>query len=175
LFGREENPRLNLSKIKRFITVAWVASLLSSCGANNSGEAGFKISLVGTGEVVLTDEHIAEYIWDKQIILLTPEGIERWDSYVRFDTSHNPPVRQLGFLASKEFVVMLGDAEMYRGHFSSFVSSVMYGGVTLYDTLGIPQGELWLRISHREGEARNDPRYRSEIAEHFRKLGRLKE
>lgn len=163
---------MNLSGRDILIAVALSAFLLSSCGARNSG---FVISLVESGEVILTDDHIATYIWKKHGIILTPEGIDQWESLAKLDETRDPPIRKLGKLTSKEFVVTVGDVEMYRGHFSSMFSSLIQPGVLLYDTMGAPRGEIRLDFIRFDGAPKDDPRARPEIAAHFRKQGKLKE
>jgi hypothetical protein len=131
--------------------------------------------LVESGEVILTDDHIATYIWERHRIVLTPQGVDRWESFSKLDESKSPPIRKLGSLTSKEFVVRIGDVDLYRGHFSSMASSLMQSGVLLYDTMGVPQGEIWLGITRLDGVSKDDPRARPEIADYFRKQGKLNE
>ncbi len=153
--------------------VAMISFSVSSSGAASPEEGGFAITLNESGEVILTDEHIASYDWDKHRIALTTKGIERWQSFVKFNDSFDPPIRQLSDLTTKEFTVMLDGAEMYRGHFTSFVSSLGLSGVTLYDTLGVPGNEVWMKFSRLDGKPAEDPRSRPEIEEYFRKQGKL--
>jgi hypothetical protein len=163
----------SLSKIA-FIVLALLVLSLSSCDSEQREEVGFAISLLESGELILTDEHVAAYVWDEHRILLTPKGIERWESFVEFDHSQDPPIRKLGRLTTKEFVVTLNGVQMYRGHFSSMVSSLMNSGVLLYDTLGVPRGEVRMSFTRLDGTLENDPRGRPEIEAYFRKQGKLK-
>jgi len=164
----------SLSKIA-LIVLALLVFSLSSCDTEQREEVGFAISLLESGEFILTDEHIAAYIWDEHRILLTPKGIERWESFIKFDSSQHPPIRKLGRLTTKEFVVTLNGVQMYRGHFSSMVSSLMHRGVVLYDTLGLPRGEVRMSFTRLDGKPEDDPRGRPEIEEYFRKQGKLKD
>lgn len=157
------------------IVLAVLVLPLSSCDTGQHKGAGFAISLLESGEPILTDEHIAAYIWEEHRILLTPKGIERWESFVEFDKSHDPPIRKMGRLTTKEFVVTLNGVEMYHGHFSSMVSSLLMPGVLLYDTLGAPGGEVRMDLVRLDGAPENDPRARPEIEAYFRKQGKLKE
>jgi hypothetical protein len=156
-----------------------VASLLvlslSSCDNEQRERAGFSISLTESGERILTDEHIAAYVWVDHRILLSPRGVERWESFVEFDKSQDPPIRKLGRLTTKEFVVILNGIQMYRGHFSSMVSSLAGSGVLLYDTLGAPQGEVWMTFARLDGAPEDDPRGHPDIEAYFRGRGKLKE
>ena len=163
----------SLFRIALIVFVLLVLSL-SSCDTAQREEVGFAISLVESGEIILTDEHIAAYVWDEHRIILTPEGIERWESFVEFDNSQDPPIRKLGRLTMKEFIVALNGVPMYRGHFASMASSLMNPGVLLYDTLGIPRGEMRMSFTRLEGTPESDPRGRPEIEAYFRKQGKLK-
>ncbi len=157
------------------ITATLLSISLSSCDADRHRPVGFAITLVESGERVLGDEHIAAYEWSDHRILLSPSGIDRWESFVEFDTTQTPPVRKLGRLTTKEFVVTLNGVEMYRGHFSSMVSSLKGSGVLLYDTLGVPRGEVWMEYSTLKGTPEKDPRARPEIEAYLRKQGKLLE
>jgi hypothetical protein len=80
------------------ILAALVAFLLLACGAKQPEGVGFAITLLESGESILTDEHIAEYVWDEHRIILTPKGIGRWESFIEFDKSQDPPKPRLGGL-----------------------------------------------------------------------------
>jgi hypothetical protein len=157
------------------IFTAMLTVSLCSCGADPPGAVGFAISLSESGELILADEHIATYVWDEHRIVLTQGGLERWESFVEFDTSQDPPIRKLGRLTTKEFVVTLNGVEMYRGHFWSMASSLMKSGVLLYDTLGAPRGEVWMSFARSNGTPAEDPRAQPEVEAYFRKQGKLKE
>ena len=64
---------------------------------------------------------------------------------------------------------------MYRGHFSSMVSSLANSGVLLYDTVGVPPGEVWMTFTRLDGAPDDDPRSLPDIAAYFRKQGKLRE
>lgn len=157
------------------IVVPLVLISLSSCDNETREGAGFAISLTESGERILTDEHIATYVWDEHRILLSPRGVDRWQSFVDFDKSQDPPIRKMGRLTTKEFVVTLNGVEMYRGHFSSMVSSLANSGVLLYDTLGVPPVEVWMTFTRLDGAPEDDPRSLPDIAAYFRKQGKFRE
>ena len=165
---------VSMSRIS-LIAAMSLALSLSSCDADRSAEVGFSISMSDTGDIVLTDEHIATYVWEEHRILLTPKGVERWESFIPYDKSQEPPIPKLGGLTQKEFVVTLDGVEMYRGHFWSMTSSQLGPGVLLYDTLGMPRGEVRMGFSRLDETQQEDPRGRSEIQAHFRKQGKLRE
>ena len=160
----------------RFAVVATVLTVffVSSCAVEEVEER-FAISLVESGEVVLSEEHIAEYVLDTHTIVLTPGGLDRWKSFIKYDGSHEPPTPQLGGgLAGKEFVVTIAGKEMYRGHFWSMLMSSLGTGVQIYDTLIVVRGTLSVRIQRLENEPKEDPRGRREIVAYFREKDKLR-
>ena len=156
------------------IVAALVAFLLSACDTKQSEGVGFAITLLESGEPILTDEHIAAYVWAEHRIILTPKGVERWESFIEFDKSQDPPIPKLGGLTMKEFVVTVNGVEMYRGHFWSMLSSHLKPGVLLYDTMGVTRGYVRMDFERLDGTSDDDPRARPEIAAYFRKQGKLK-
>ena len=112
-------------------------------------------------------------MWDKHHLALTESGVEHWQSFVKFNKSYEPPIRQLSDLTAKEFVMTIDGVEMYRGHFWSRVSSAMTPGVKLYDTSGVPNDKLWIGFTRVDGETTQDPRSRPEIEAYFQKQRKL--
>ena len=153
------------------IVAALVAFSVSACDTKQPEGVGFAITLLESGEPILTDEHIAAYIWDEHRIILTPKGVGRWESFIEFDKSQDPPIPKLGGLTMKEFVVTVNGVEMYRGHFWSMLSSLLKPGVLLYDTMGVTRGYVLMDF---DGTPDDDPRARPEIEAYFRKQGKLK-
>ena len=160
----------SLSRIV-LIALALLVLSFSSCDTEQREGVGFAISLLESGEPILTDEHIAAYIWDEHRIILTPKGVGRWESFIEFDKSQDPPIPKLGGLTMKEFVVTINGVEMYRGHFWSMLSSLLKPGVLLYDTMGVTRGYVLMDF---DGTPDDDPRARREIEAYFRKQGKLK-
>jgi hypothetical protein len=148
---------------------------LFCCSMEQEKSAGFELSLAASGEVILKDVDIAAYIWGKHRIVLTPKGVERWQSFVPFDSSYDPPIPKMGGLFGKEFVIKLNGVEMYRGHFWSMCSSQLKPGVLIYETLGVIQDALWIEFERPHNKVEDDPRGRPEIQAYFRKQGKLKE
>jgi len=148
---------------------------LFCCGMGQDKSEGFKISLAASGEVILDDADIAAYVWGEHRILLTPKGVERWQSFVNFDSSYTPPMPRMGGLQGKRFVLTLNGAEMYGGHFWSMLSSQIKPGVVIYETLGVINDALWIKFERPHDRVESDPRGRPEIKAYFRRQGRLKE
>jgi len=105
------------------------ASVLVSCGRGE--EAGFGIFLADSGELVLSEQHIEVYHKSTHEIELNEEGIEKWNSYMTYETI---PKLDEG-LYGQEFVVRIEGREAYRGRFSSIAVSVIQQGITIQDTL----------------------------------------
>jgi hypothetical protein len=154
--------------------VSWLIVLcgltVGACG-QSAGE-GFEISLVESGEVVLSDRHISAFELHPQKLILSAEGAERWSSYIPRGSSGSPII---GGLTGKEFILSVDGVEMYRGHFSSWASSYAPSGVLIFDTLMPDTGELWITMAGWDRQSTKDPRGRPEIAEYFRRQGKLKD
>jgi hypothetical protein len=143
---------------------------VGACG--ESGGEGFEISLVATGEVVLSDHHISAFEPHLQKLILSAEGVERWSSYIPRNSSGSPGI---GGLTGKEFVLSIDGVEMYRGHFSSWASSFLPSGVLIFDAMMPDTGELWITMAELGRQSTKDPRGRPEIADYFRRQGKLKD
>ena len=121
---------------------------------------GFVISLVETGEVVLSDEHIASYELESHCIFLSKVGVDHWASF-------GNALRGTHRLAKEKFLITVDGTEMYQGYFWSSLSSQMMSGVIIYveailDRLCVVYHNF-------------DPRAQPLIQSHFRRLGSLKE
>jgi hypothetical protein len=113
---------------------------------------GFEMILEETGEVILTDCHVAEYDEESHRILLTEEGAERWAAYTAHDYRFDPPIPKLpGSLAYKWFILTIEGEAIYRGQFRSMVMSSIGKGVQIFDALrGGPRNSdsmlRWIRV-----------------------------
>jgi hypothetical protein len=158
-------------------TIAWCAACLPGCNPDGPppGDEGLAIVLVDTGEILLTDAHLEAYDWDTHRLLLAPSGVDRWESFAVWDTTHTPPVRKLGALTGREFSLRIDGIEMYRGHCWSLAMSMMRSGVLLYDTIGAaPDRSLRLGFERLVDETAADPRGRPEIEACLRTRGKLR-
>lgn len=159
------------------LTALLVMSQATAGVAADSPPGGFNISLVESGEVIVSDREVASFDWDHQILYLTPEGVERWNARAPRNPSFDPPTPVLrGSLHGKRFVVSVDGAEMYRGTIWSMASSLLQLGiVTLAEPLGTtPLGRLTLQFSPDPGSPIQDPRFRPEIRKYFEEQGRLR-
>ncbi|OGN94976.1 MAG: hypothetical protein A2Z75_08560 [Chloroflexi bacterium RBG_13_50_10] len=111
------------------IILSIIAFLTAGCDGGE--EVGFGIFLVDSGELVLSEQHIKVYHKNTHEIELNEEGIEKWNSYITYETIP----RLAEGLFAKDFLVMVEGIEAYRGHFSSMASSTIPPGVTIVDTL----------------------------------------
>lgn len=109
------------------IVLVIIGAALISCSHPGRTDAGFGIYLVENGKIVLSDEHIKYYNKNTPEIELNEKGIKRWESYIPYDTSLDPPIPKLGGLYKKDFAVRLNGKEIYRGKFWSMASSMGCG------------------------------------------------
>jgi hypothetical protein len=155
------------------LAAAVAAVAITSCSVQKDSE-GFAITLAESGEVVLSDEHIAAYDVARHAIVLNASGIERWRSFTTFDHSFDPPIPKLSGLFGKEFVLTVGGKEMYRGFFWSMASSSLKTGVLIYDTLPPVNGELTVAFQRLGDDAVADPRNNETIVAYFQRQGKLR-
>ena len=113
---------------------------LPSGAATSTGEPGFGIYLVDSGELVLSEQHIKAYYRnahlteaneDTHAIELNQAGIEKWNSYMDYEGT--PKLQDTLF--KRDFAVRIEGKEIYRGKFYSMVSSSTCDGVVILDTL----------------------------------------
>ena len=100
-------------------------------------DGGFGIYLADSGEIVLTLEHIKAYHSLDYSLELTPEGIEKWNS---FRTSTTIPKLSQS-LYQRDFVLKIDGNEVCRGKFYSLVSSASYNGVVIMDSVMKLEGD----------------------------------
>jgi hypothetical protein len=157
------------SKTHLILITALLLSLFSllACDSGESTvfteeDAGFGIYLLDTGELVLSEDHVRAYYQDSHTIELNEEGIMKWNSYQTYTAE--PKLKDTLF--SRDFVLKIGEKEIYRGKFYSTVSSMSYDGVVIIDalfelddehnTIQIEFGYPWSH-SNTEGDPRNSP------------------
>jgi hypothetical protein len=140
-------------------------------------DVGFGIFLEDHDELVLSEKHITFYDRDTHEIELNAGGINKWNSYIVYDDSFDPPIPQLSGLYTKNFVVKVHGQEMYRGKFWSLASSASYTGIVIVDVLGIPDNMIRIHVGYPESldAKKHDPRDRSEIVNFFKEHALLKE
>ena len=102
--------------------------------SNKPSTSTFGIYLAETGDLLLSDEDMAAYVRATHKIELNASGIKKWNSYIAYNNSYDPPIPTLsGGLYQKEFAVRIDDTEYYRGKFWSIVSSASCSGVVILD------------------------------------------
>ena len=145
---------------------------LLACG--HGDEPGFGIYLVDSGELVLSENHIKVYHGDSHTIELNEAGIEKWNSYLTYDSI--PKLKES--LYSRDFVLKVEGKEMYQGKFYSMVSSASYPGVVILDALIKLEGERnTIRIEYgyawSPSNSEDDPRNQPEIIDFLTRKGLL--
>lgn len=158
------------------IVLAVIGAALISCSHPGRTDAGFGIYLVENGEIVLSDEHIKYYNKNTHEIELNEKGIKRWESYIPYDTSFDPPIPKLGGLYTKDFAVKLNGKEIYRGKFWSMASSMSCPEIVILDVLGILDNKIEIDVGYPGPfvAKEKDPRGSPEIINYFKKQGLLK-
>jgi hypothetical protein len=147
--------------------------MLSLHGPDAVARGTFSITLAESGEVILSDQHIAAYDWNRHSLVLTDEGLRRWQSFVPYNDAFDPPIPLISELFGKEFVLTIGGSEMYRGRFWTMLSSLLVSGVKIYDTNVVPENRLSISFDRRDGEPEEDPRSRTQIQRYFMRHGKL--
>jgi hypothetical protein len=146
---------------------------------------GFELILEETGEVILSDCHVAEYAEESHCIFLTEEGAERWGAFRAHDHQFAPPIPTLqGSLAYKWFTLSIEGEAVYGGQFRSMVMSSIGKGVQVFDALGVHPGQVFIAFQPGYSPAEAgpaildtttvDPRQDGRVIEHFRSQGKLK-
>lgn len=164
--------------IFQIIALLSVAGIIfHSCNDPEQSKTGFGIYLAETDELILSDEHIQSYNRIKHAIELNKAGIYRWDSYVFYDKSTDPPQPQLsGGLFGKEFKLNIDGEVIYRGKIWSAVSSGQCPGITIYDAMGDHNGALLIGVDNNIGPSpvkKDDPRENQKLFSYFRGKGLL--
>jgi len=158
-----------VKKVFFLLVISLVLStfLLPACGGGE--ERGFGIFLVDTGELILSEKHIKAYHGGTHEIELNEEGMKKWNSYI-------PPDAKLGGPYTKDFVIKIGEEEIYRGKFWSLVSSSSYAGVVILDALGVFGNKLLIEFGYPSSYncTEKDPRDNPQIISYFEKQGLLK-
>jgi hypothetical protein len=150
----------------------------TSC--QSSEKTGLSISLVETGEVVLTDGHIKSYDWQTHTIELNEKGVQQWNSFHTYETI--PKLNQTLF--GKDFVVKLGSKKLYQGKFYSGASSASYSGIVILEALfkldsdpnTIRRNTVQIAFGFPTGgfSTGDDPRNNPELLEYLTARGLLK-
>ena len=145
---------------------------MSAC--NSVEKPGFGIYLADSGELIFSDEHIGAYYWDSHTIELNNKGLEKWNSYI-----DDVDIPRLDTKFYKEgFVVKIKGEEIYRGQFTSIVSSAFPQGVVITDASVILKEKrniitigYWQPTS---SDTEADPRNSQEIFDYLSDKGLLK-
>jgi hypothetical protein len=103
----------------------------------NIPEGRFQITLKTTGEVVLDDTHLELYEVDslKHILHFNTAGLQIIRSYIKWDSTQNPPTPNIKELYLKDFTAKFEGKELYSGKFFSLISSMSYNGFVILDML----------------------------------------
>lgn len=129
----------------------------SSFFETQTPQSSFGIYLVGTGEMMISQQDIKSYNASTNGLELNDEGIKRWNSFF-------PGIMSLD---REQFAVRIDGQEIYRGSFQSPVSSYYDPGeVTICYFPETNKVQIDFRCF--------DPRYNPYITEFFEQAGLLK-
>lgn len=93
------------------------------------------IVLVETNETYFTDSDFEWYLPSSCEVALNNSGIKKWNSYIRYDSTFNPPIPKLGNHYQKEFVLKIDDIDIYHGIFTSDLSSTIFNSIVIKDII----------------------------------------
>ena len=112
------------------VAVLLVLGMLAPSACTKS-DSDFGLYLADSGEQVLGLEDIQAYHSLDSSLELTPQGIEKWNS---FQTSTDIP-KLAQSLYQRDFIIKIDGNELCRGKFYSMVSSASYNGIVIMDSI----------------------------------------
>ena len=112
---------------------------------------------------------------DTHAIELNQAGIEKWNSYMTYEGI--PQLKDT--LYKRDFVIKVKGKEIYGGKFYSGLSSTIYDGIIILDTIMKLGGErncIYISNGYFEGRSfsEKDPRNSPEVIDFLDKQGLLK-
>jgi hypothetical protein len=146
-----------------FSLVLILILLLPACSARQS--ADFTISLVNTGEVILSANDIVTFHSDNSTLELNAAGIQKWNSHLTY-----PDIPKLNqSLFGQDFILKIKGREICQGKFWSWASSASYTGVKICESLfKLDSSHNLISISAGFGGSETlDPTISSEISNYF--------
>ncbi|AHB13832.1 MULTISPECIES: hypothetical protein [Dehalococcoides] len=118
---------MNAKFLALFITICLLVQPLTGC--LSTGQCGFRLVLMDSAKVLLTDQDISGFNCTECALILSKSGIEKWNAYLGYS---DIPKLSNG-LYSKDFIIRIDDEEICRGKFWSSVSSTSTEGVIITD------------------------------------------
>ncbi len=156
--------------------------LLTSCTPNitstansvnsNQQDVRFAVYLLPSNQLIFSEDDLISYSAENDTFMFTPEGAKKMKAY------QTSPTINAG-LYQNEFVMKFGDEELYRGKFSTGLSSFLDEGIFLSDIVLISENYPVLRlekVSLSDDDSFNAQELDdSKLIEHFKKIEKLKE
>jgi hypothetical protein len=103
-------------------------------GIDSSSKLG--IYLVETGELYFSDLDFEGYAPKTYEFVLNKNGIEKWNSCIIYQKDHcGNTIPKLGKHYQKQFVLKIGEEEIYRGIFTSMLSSTIFNSIVIQDII----------------------------------------
>lgn len=111
------------------LLISFCSTVQLSCDSHS--EADFKIILVDSGELVISEHHVKTFSPNEAILELNEEGIKHWNSFI--------PYQQVPKLAdslfSRDFIIVIEGREIGSGKFWSALSSESYPGLIILESI----------------------------------------
>ena len=166
--------------MKKIIFALILLTLFTGCAinqqtknvTNNAQTAKFAVYLADSNQIIFSEEDIVSYEPSTKTFTFTSEGAKKMKSYqpsMQIDTG----------LYQKPFVVKLGNEEIYKGKFWTYISSVSESGIVMsdvvmvgpdYNTLTVGGGYVSSELAQDSDKKINDPR----LIEHFKNINKIK-
>jgi hypothetical protein len=138
--------------VTTILAVILSAVSLLICACAHTGQTTFGIYLAQTGELILSDAHVAAYDAAEHHLELNAKGIDKWNSYRTYSGTGVPLLNEK--LYHKEFIIKVDNQDICRGTFSTSFSSMLFQGVTIMDMVGSPGSkfkQLWIDSGYPDG------------------------
>ncbi|HEX2959386.1 MAG TPA: hypothetical protein VHO70_21305 [Chitinispirillaceae bacterium] len=161
---------------KFLLSVVTITMFLCSGNPTKNNHQSFGIFLNEDGSLLLSDDDVEAYIRTEHKIVLNQQGMKKWNSYIFYDSSKSPPIPLLAGLYQKNFTFKLDNKVIYTGKFSSFLSSFIYSGITIYDVVFACDAQHnWISIGYwTQDDTATDLRNNEELFDFLDSQGKLR-
>jgi hypothetical protein len=157
--------------------IVFVLLVSFDCSSVKTLYESFGIYLNQDEVLILSDMDIEAYIKSDHKIILNKQGMSKWNSYIKYDSTQTPPIPKLtGKLYQNDFSLKLDNDVIYTGKFWSSASSLSYSGIVILDILfPLDTSHNWISIENGYVEKpSNDFRDNDKIFDFFASKGKLR-
>lgn len=138
----------------------------------HSGE----LYVITSGDTVLVGGEIEYYRGSTGVIELSDAGARRWTAHSCSQYYDGREILKLSTLTGQRFVLEVAGDILAEGHFTSTLSSVLYSGLTIWDSFVRP-GDTSVRLAFASSGSDSssiDPRELEAFVRYCRSRGKLK-